>query len=157
MFSILQISQFVKKSWPTSQKSQTLFCVLGVSETWLTDFTSKLVNITGYNFVSNHRKSKIGGGVWIYSQNDIENWFLKECKFTYPEVTESIFVEIIAPQGKNVIVGCVYGPPKSKHYSFLENLNDILKIITKDNKHCYVMGDFNLHLLQYNHHESGIS
>ena len=36
------------------------FSVLGLSETWLTDSTSELVNITGYNFVSNHRKSKIG-------------------------------------------------------------------------------------------------
>ena len=30
------------------------FSVLGVSETWLSDSTSELVNITGYNFVSNH-------------------------------------------------------------------------------------------------------
>ena len=39
---------------------------------------------------------------------------------------------------------------------FLENLNDILKIITKDNKHCYMMGDFNLDLLQYSRHDSEI-
>ena len=48
------------------------FSVLGVSETWLTDSTSELVNITGYNFVSNHRKSKVDGGVGIYLQNDIK-------------------------------------------------------------------------------------
>ena len=39
------------------------FSVMGMSETWLTDCTEELVNITGYNFVSNHRKSKTGGGV----------------------------------------------------------------------------------------------
>ena len=128
------------------------FSVLGVSETWLTDSTAELVNITGYNFVSNHRKSKIGGGVGIYLQNDIEYQILKECKFSDSEVIESIFVEIIVPQGKNIIVGCVYRPPNQNTALFLEKFNDILTIITKDNKHCYVMGDFNLDLLQYNHH-----
>lgn len=43
----------------------TPFSVIGVLETWLTDCTAELVNITGYNFVSNHRKSKTGGGVGI--------------------------------------------------------------------------------------------
>ena len=35
---------------------------------------------------------------------------------------------------------------------FLDKFNDILSRISKDNKQCYVMGDFNLDLLQYNHH-----
>ena len=126
--------------------------VLGMSETWLTDSTSELVSITGYNFVSNHRKSKTGGGVGIYLQNDVEYKILKECTFSDPEVIESIFVEIIVPQGKNIIVGCVYRPPNQNTSLFLEKFNDILTINTKDNKHCYVMGDFNLDLLQYNHH-----
>ena len=58
----------------------------------------------------------------------------------------------IVPQGKNTIVGYVYRPPNQNTALFLEKFNDILTIITKDNKHCYVMGDFNLDLLQYNHH-----
>lgn len=35
---------------------------------------------------------------------------------------------------------------------FLDKLNDVLSYISKNNKQCYVMGDFNLDLLQYNHH-----
>ena len=34
---------------------------------------------------------------------------------------------------------------------FIEKFNNILSLISKD-KHCYVMGDFNLYLVQYNHH-----
>ena len=118
MFSILHLNAptLLKKSWPTkssSQKSQRSFSVLGASETWLTNFTSKLVNITRYNFVSNHRKSK---AKFAFIHKTILNIkFLMECKFTDPEVIESIFVEIIAFQGKNVIAVCVYRPPKSKH------------------------------------------
>ena len=72
-----------------------------MSETWLTDSASELVSITGYNFVSNHRKSKIGGRVNIYLQNDIEYKILKECKFTDPEVIESLS-KSLSPKGKTL-------------------------------------------------------
>ena len=45
---------------------QTPPSVMGVTETWLNDATSELVNIIGHNFMSNHRISKSGGGVGIY-------------------------------------------------------------------------------------------
>ena len=45
---------------------QTPPSVIGVTETCLNDATSELVNIIGYNFISNHRISKSGGGVGIY-------------------------------------------------------------------------------------------
>ena len=78
-----------------------------MAETWLTDCTAELVNITGYNFVSNHRKSKTGGGAGIYLQNGLEYKLLEECKFSDPDVIESPFLEIIVPHGNNIIVGCV--------------------------------------------------
>ena len=128
------------------------FSVIGISETWLTDCTAELVNITGYNFVSNHRKSKTGGGVGIYLQDDLQYKLLNECKLSDPETIESLFVEITVPHGKNIIVGFVYRPPNQNTALFLDKFNDILSRIFKDNKQCYVMGDFNLDLLQYNHH-----
>ena len=72
-------------------------------ETWLTVPISELVNITGYNFVSNDRKSKIGGGVGIYLQS-IEYKILKECNFfvLLRGNWVNIFVQIIVPQGKNI-------------------------------------------------------
>ena len=104
--------------------------------------TLRLVNITGYNFVPSHRKSKIGGGVGIYLQNNIEYKIHKNCKFSDPDVNEPIFVKIIVPQGINSIVGCVYRPPHQNTALVLEKFNDILSFITKNNKHCYVMGNF---------------
>ena len=128
------------------------FSVIGISETWLTDYTAELVNITGYSFISNHRKSKTGGGVGIYLHNDLQYKLRNECKLSDPDIIESLFVEITVPHGKNIIVGCVYRPPNQNTALFLDKLNDILSHISKDNKQCYVMGDFNLDLLQYNHH-----
>ena len=132
--------------------SKKSFSVIGISETWLTDSTAELVDITGYSFISNHRKSKTGGGVGIYLHNNLQYKLLNECKLSNPEVIESLFVEITVPYGKNVIVGCVYRPPNQNTALFLDKLNDILSHISKDNKQCYVMGDINLDLLQYNHH-----
>ena len=39
---------------------------IGITETWLNDSTSDLVDILGYNFVLNHRVNKTGGGVGLY-------------------------------------------------------------------------------------------
>ena len=66
-----------------------------MSETWLNDTTAEQVNITGYNFVSNHRKSKSGGGVGIYLQlSDLEYKLRPDCNLSDPEVIETLFVEI---------------------------------------------------------------
>ena len=92
-----------------------------MAETWLTDCTAELVNITGYNFVSNHRKSKTVGGAGIYLQNHLEYKLLEECKFSDPDVIESLFLEIIAPHGKNIVVGCVYRPPNQNTAMFIDN------------------------------------
>ena len=52
----------------------------------------------------------------------------------------------------NVIVGCVYRPPNQNTAMFIEKFKNILSLISKDNKHRYMMEDFNLSLLQYNYH-----
>ena len=37
---------------------KTSFAMIGISEMWLTYCTAELVNITGYSFISNHRKTE---------------------------------------------------------------------------------------------------
>ena len=88
----------------------------------------------------------------IYLQNGLEYKLLEECKFSDANVIESLFLEIIVPHGNNIIVGCVYRPPNQNTAIFIDKFSNILSLISKDNKHCSVMGDFNLNLLQYNHH-----
>ena len=77
--------------------------------------------------------------------------FSKNANFLDPDVIESLFLKILVPHIKNFIVGCVYRPPNQKTTMFIEKFNNILSLISKD-KHCYVMGDFNLYFVQYNHH-----
>ena len=45
--------------------------MMGVTETWLKD-SGYSFGIDGYDFIHNPRPNKIGGGVGIYVDNDLE-------------------------------------------------------------------------------------
>ena len=111
------------------------------------DQLNSLLRNTGYNFVSNHCKSKTGGGVGtFFLKNGVEYKLLEESKFLDPDVIESLFSEIMVSHGKN-IVGCVYRPPNQNTAMFIDKFKNILSLFTRDNRHCYVIGDLNLDLL----------
>jgi hypothetical protein len=118
------------------------FSIIGVSETWLNDETSDLVNFSGYNFISNHRLSKVGGRVGLYLQNHFQYKLIQECTISNPEVIESLFLEIANPNGKNIIVGTIYRLPNQNLTHFMEEFNKILSFISKDNKQCLYYGRF---------------
>ena len=90
------------------------FSVIGVVETWLKDETTEFVNISGYKFVSNHCKNRIGGGTGLYIQDSLEYKLCSDCIISDPETIEPLFVEIQIPNGKNIIVGTIYHPPNKK-------------------------------------------
>jgi endonuclease/exonuclease/phosphatase family metal-dependent hydrolase len=60
---------------------------------------------------------------------------------------ESTFIEIINSKGKNIIIGCIY-----KHHTiipkeFTQEMSMLLTKLSKENKPCYLAGDFNMNLL----------
>ena len=65
---------------------------------------------------------------------------------------ESIFVEIINTNNKNIVVGCVYRHPGMDANEFNEHYLSILneKLLLEKNKEIILMGDFNINLLRYN-------
>ena len=65
---------------------------------------------------------------------------------------DSVFVETINPRGKKFIVGTVYRPPSHNLHEFLESFQLLLERVTRDNKVCHIMGDFNLDLLNTDSH-----
>ena len=124
--------------------------VIGISETWLNDSTLDLVDIrNGYNFVSNHRVNKTGDGVGLYSLDKFGFKIRSDLNTSHPSCYEAIFAEINIPRGKNVLVGTISRPPDEKVNDFLDSLRKLLSTISRENKICYVMGDFNLDLLRH--------
>ena len=66
------------------------------------------------------------------------------------ETFESIFIEIKTRNNGNIIVGELYRPPNANPVEFVELLNDLLSNNYFTNKTCFVMGDFNINLLNCN-------
>ena len=112
------------------------FHAIGISETWLKD-SSRLVDIENYNFIHKHRKDRAGGGVSLYLSNDIDYKIRSNLKFENSETIDSLFVEVIVPQGKSIITGVIYRPPNENLNTFVKSFNEVTDKITKENK-CYL-------------------
>ena len=63
-------------------------------------------------------------------------------------------MEINGPKEKNIIVGVVYRPPNQNLQDFMNSLDLLLASISKENKICYDVGDWNLDLINHHCHES---
>ena len=87
-----------------------------------------------------------------YLLDDLEYKLCRDCNYSEPEVIETLFVEINIPNGKNIIVGTVYRPPNYNTRDFLEKFNEILAKITRNDKYCYLGGDYNIDLFHYSDH-----
>ena len=103
----------------------------------------------GFRLITNNRSAKKGGGVGFYVTQDLNCELLE--KFTVmSDSFESIFIEIKAPNRRSIIVGEIYRPPNSNAVEFVELLHDLFSDNLFDNKSCFIMGDFNLNLLNHN-------
>ena len=123
------------------------FQVIGLTETWLKETNEDLFKLENYDFVNVNRSTKSGGGVGIYVANELKYKIRFDLNISTENVIESVFIEIITAVGKNIIVGVIYRPPNNKFDSFETKMNQILGKIDKENKLCYLMGDF---LTEYN-------
>ena len=67
---------------------------------------------------------------------------------------ESTFIEIINPKKSNIVIGCLYKHPNMDVLDFKNNyLSQIFEIVSKDRKQVFLLGDFNINLLNYNDHQ----
>ena len=63
-------------------------------------------------------------------------------------------MEIIRPKEKNIIVSVVYWPPNQNLREFMNSLDSLLASISKENMICYVLGDWNLDLINHYCHDT---
>ena len=125
-----------------------LFQIIGLTETWLNETNEDRFKFQNYDFVNVNRSTKSGGGVGIYIANELNYKIRTDLNTSIENVIESVFVEIITTVGKNIIIGVIYRPPNNHFDSFETEMNQILGQIDKENKLCYLMGDFNIDLLK---------
>lgn len=128
---------------------KTNFSIIGISET----NAEHNVNIGGYNFIHNYRSSRSGGGVGLYVASDLECKIRSDLAFDDTTCAESLFIEIDRPRVKNIIIGVIYRPPNQNIDEFVKNTNILMAKISKLNKVCYLMGDWNLNLMNHLSHQ----
>ena len=61
------------------------FSVLAITETWLKESNINDISFESYNFVSNHRADKIGGGVGLFIDQNVSYKILPEYSSRVPK------------------------------------------------------------------------
>ncbi|KAL7382736.1 hypothetical protein ABVT39_027076 [Epinephelus coioides] len=122
------------------------FTVIAISETWLSEEQTALVEIEGYEMYHMNRKQKKGGGVAVYIEKTYRSKTIKDMSEAISNVMECITVEIETEKSKNILISCVYRAPGSCVEVFKEKLLSIYEKVNK-NKLFFACGDFNIDLL----------
>ena len=88
-------------------------------------------------YIANHLSYKPRQDLNIYKKNELE----------------STFIEIMNPKKSNIIVGTIYKHPSMDLTDFNSNyVNSLLEKISKEQKSVFLLGDFNINLMNYNVH-----
>ena len=134
------------------------FTIIGLTETWLHDQDCNLYVPKGYHIAENHRESRNGGGVAVCVKDCIPFTKRNDLSIFNCDI-ESVFVEIDKDQvgaSKNIVIGTIYRPPGNDLGVFNTEISDLLDILKKENKLLYIMGDYNINLLNSDsHHPTG--
>ena len=130
------------------------FTVIGLSETWLNDNDGDLHGLCGYKVIGHNRVDRAGGGVAVCVQDNV---YLKERSDLsyFDEDCETVFIEVEEGQQRqnhNVIIGEIHRPPNQDISSFSDKMNNIVNIVRMENKTCYLLGDYNINILNYASH-----
>ena len=85
-----------------------------------------MVNVPGYTHVGNYRPTKKGGGVSILLNNNISFKRHKDLDIFEEGLTESVFIEMMAKNGKRLVAGNMYKPLNSDPSTFSTHLKQIV-------------------------------
>ena len=127
------------------------FDVIGLCETKLQQDIVPNYNpeLKGYKLFSTPSEGEKGGtSLYISSKYDsIQRKGLEKIMYK-SHLLESSFAEIIFPNKKNVLIGCVYRHPSMDLTLFNDkHLNPLLEILNSK-KHIFLLGDMNIDLIK---------
>ena len=132
------------------------FSFIGLSETWLDDNKEEFYDLNGYSSVNRYRKNKKGGGVSLHIQNGIP-FILRNDLDYFDSEMETVFIEIdkcIFNTDSNIVIGIIYRMPNSSVDVFNDRIADVMNVIQKERKLCYLMGDLNIDFLKADDHRA---
>ena len=99
-----------------------------------------------------HNPPKVHSGV-VISVNEKLDHVVREDISVLEDEFETPWIEIkTGTKAKNILRCCVYRHPNTDTKRFVEHMDDVLSKPAKINKTIFLMGDFNINLLSYEHH-----
>ena len=125
-----------------------------MDETRITKNISLLnnLNLNDYSFEFTPNET-CAGGTLLYIANHLSYKCRNDLNIYKKNKLESTFIEIVSPKKSNVIVGVIYKHPSMDLTDFNCNyLNKLLQNISEEQKSIFLLGDFNVNLLNYNEH-----
>ena len=134
------------------------FDVIGLSETRIKKNIKPIyqISLPGYKYYSTPTEMECGGTL-LYIQNELNSkprHDLEKVVYKQKEL-ESTFVELLLPKMKNIICGCIYKHPYMDINEFNEcHMQPLLEKLSKETKTIFIMGDFNINLLNINEDEN---
>ena len=128
------------------------FNIIGITESRLKRNQRAIHNIDIPNYNMQQRSAEgPSDSALIYIKNDIIYKVRNDLKIYQSEKLESVFIEIINSNNRNIIAGCIYCHPSMEVNEFNSLFLNILieKQLLEKNKEIVLLGDFNIDLLNY--------
>ena len=124
-----------------------------MTETRITENISVTKNLSIENCSIEFNPTKFSaGGALLYIANHLSYKPRQDLNIYKKNESESTSIEIMNPKKSN-IVGTIYQHPLMDLTDFNSNyLNNLLEKISKEQKSVFLLGDFNINLLNYNVH-----
>ena len=124
------------------------FDAIGFTETWFNNTDeSNLVDLENYNKIDCIRQERTGGGATLFINNK-HNFIQRSDLEIIATDCDNIFIEI---PDKNTVIGLIYKPDYVDYAQFISQTEKALSTVTKEKKICFILGDFNIDLLKYQH------
>ena len=134
--------------------TQKTFDIIAISETRIIKniYLLNNLNLNNYSFEFTPTETSAGGTLFYIAnhlsykcRNDLNIYKKNELEYT--------FIEIFNPKKSNTVVGNIYRHPSMDLTDFNCNyLNKLLENISKEQKSIFLLGDFNVNVLNYNGH-----
>ena len=114
---------------------------IALSETWLKSYISNAqLQIPGYALSRCDRQGRVGGGVLLYSHEDIP---VSSVKTFDDGVCQAVFVTFLIAK---ICIANVYRPPNANHFSFnkaISFVDDAYRSLDDESFQLWLVGDFN--------------
>ena len=127
------------------------FDIVALTETWE---SSNVCNdqyvLPGYKSFFISRENKLGGGVAVFTKSNLQVKQINDGSYSVDDIFDCVSIEI-ENVGKNIVVCCIYRPPNRSINSFSEYVHELLNKFV--NKTLYVVGDFNINILNHEKHK----